>query len=182
MESLLSLLTALLSSGHIKTAEVEFAGYTIADQAFLEIPPDDENKEDEGILGLGPNDGSNIYKAFPSVAGAALLDRIFLTNHATPNYLTVLLGRSKDPTDFFGGSLTIGEVISGFETVLKQPKLPVINSIANDQHFQILLDEDGLIGPDGRPIAIHTEVAATQNDEQITVVLDTGFSLPQVPR
>ncbi|KAG6866191.1 hypothetical protein C0991_007741 [Blastosporella zonata] len=86
-----------------------------------------------------------------------------------------------DPTDFYGGSLTIGQVIAGFEGVLMQPKLPVINSIAADLHFQILLDEDGLIGPDGRSITIRTEVASTPNDAQVTVVLDTGFSLPQVP-
>ncbi|KAG6856241.1 hypothetical protein H0H87_006174 [Tephrocybe sp. NHM501043] len=167
-------------TGRIKTAEVDFAGYTIPDQAFLEVTPDNLNKEGDGILGLGPNDGSNIYKAIPNVTGAALLDRIFLLHHATPNYLTVLLGRSEDPTDFYGGSLTVGQVIEGFENVLNQPKLPVVNSIATDQHFQILLDEDGLIA-DGRSIAIHTEVASTPNDEQVTVVLDTGFSLPQVP-
>ncbi|KAG5337975.1 hypothetical protein C0989_008497 [Termitomyces sp. Mn162] len=206
-------------TGRIKTAEIEFAGYIIPDQAFCEykpqdivletglkflmivqVSPDDIKKAGAGILGLGPNDGSKIYQAIPTVAGAALLDRIFLQNLTTPNYLTVLLGRSGGPifpviakailmflwiidlTDFYGGSLTVGQVISGFEDILKQPKLPVVNSIAADLHFQVLLDKNGFIGPDGKPIVIRTEVDSTQNEEQATVVLDTGFSLPQVPR
>ncbi|KAH0585942.1 hypothetical protein H2248_007228 [Termitomyces sp. 'cryptogamus'] len=187
-------------TGRIKTAEIEFAGYIIPDQAFCEykpqdivletglkflmivqVSPDDIKKAGAGILGLGPNDGSKIYQAIPTVAGAALLDRIFLQNLTTPNYLTVLLGRSGDLTDFYGGSLTVGQVISGFEDILKQPKLPVVNSIAADLHFQVLLDKNGFIGPDGKPIVIRTEVDSTQNEEQATVVLDTGFSLPQVP-
>ncbi|KAG6887508.1 hypothetical protein C0995_014740 [Termitomyces sp. Mi166 len=139
------------------------------------------NKAGNGILGLGPNNGSNIYKAISTTTGAALLDRIFLQNLTTPNYLTVLLGRSGDPTDFYGGSLTIGQVIAGFEDILKEPKLSVVNSIADDLHFQVLLDKNGLIGPDGKPIVIHTKVDSTPNEDQVTVVLDTGFSLPQVP-
>lgn len=170
--------------GPIKTAEVQFAGYTVPDQAFLEITPNVEHTEDDGIIGLGPNDGSNIYQVMQTVAGAALVDRIFLQNRTTPNYLTFLLGRSGDPTDFYSGAFSIGEVIDGFENVLKQPKLPVSNvpnHQLHDQHFQLLLDEDGLIGPDGEAISVYTEVTPTVNLKQATVVIDTGFSLPQVP-
>ncbi|KAF5382468.1 hypothetical protein D9615_002731 [Tricholomella constricta] len=174
----------LFSQGPIKTAEVEFVGHTIPDQALLEVTPDRENKDDEGIIGLGPNAGSNIYQEMKNVAGAALVDRIFLQNRTTPNYLTFLLGRSDDPTDFYSGSLTIGEVLDRFEDVLKQPKLPVVDVAAhesNDQHFQILLDENGFIGPDGKSIPIRSEVTLTRTPKQAIVVVDTGFSLPQVP-
>lgn len=135
--------------------------------------------------------------------GAAIVDRIFLQNRTTPNYLTVLLGRSAgepvvhygwklrilnffpDPTDFYSGSLTIGEVLDGFEDVLVQPKIPVVDLEGykkGDQHFQVLLDEDGLIGPDGEVIPLITDVSATSNKKQATVVIDTGFTLPQIPR
>ncbi|KAG5644774.1 hypothetical protein DXG03_007682 [Asterophora parasitica] len=171
-------------SGPIKTAEVQLIGFTIPDQAFLEIEPDQENKAGEGIIGLGPNDGSNIYQEIGNAAGAALIDRIFLQNQSMPTYITVLLGRSEDPTDFYSGSLTIGEVLNDFEDVLKQPKLPVVYvpHERSDQHFQVLLDENGLIGPDGKPIPIISEVESASNRKQATVVLDTGFSLPQVPK
>ncbi|KAF8073930.1 aspartic peptidase domain-containing protein [Lyophyllum atratum] len=171
-------------NGPIKTAEVGFAGYAIPDQAYLEITPSPENEQDAGIIGLGPNDGSNIYQEMKTVAGAALVDRIFLQNRTTPNYLTFLLGRSDDPTDFYSGSLTIGEVVDGFEDVLMQPKLAVssvADDQAHDQHFQLLLDENGLIGPDGKTIPVYTEIDSTANPKQATVVIDTGFSLPQVP-
>ncbi|GLB38617.1 putative peptidase A1 family protein [Lyophyllum shimeji] len=170
--------------GPVKTAEVEFAGYKIPDQAYLEVTPNVEHTEGDGIIGLGPNDGSNIYQEMQAVAGAALVDRIFLQNRTTPNYLTFLLGRSDDPTDFYSGAFSIGEVIDGFENVLKQPKLPVSNvpnHQLHDQHFQLLLDEDGLIGPDGTAIPVYTEVIPTTDLKRATVVIDTGFSLPQVP-
>ncbi|KAG6829512.1 hypothetical protein H0H92_004314 [Tricholoma furcatifolium] len=163
-------------------AEVDLAGYTVPNQAFLEVIPDDVNRAGNGILGLGPNEASKIYNAMQNLQGATLLEHIFLQNLTTPNYLTVLLGRSGDFTDYYGGSLTIGQVIPGYEAVLKQPKLAVVNSIDADLHFQVLLDENGLIGPDGKPIPIRTSVVSTANDEQLTVVIDTGFSLPQVPR
>lgn len=56
------------------------------------------------------------------------------------------------------------------------------NHKRGDQHFQVLLDEDGLIGPDGKPISLNTDVSTAANKKQATVVIDTGFSLPQLPR
>ncbi|KAG5638676.1 hypothetical protein H0H81_011056 [Sphagnurus paluster] len=97
-------------------------------------------------------------------AGTSLLERIFLQNRTTSNYITVLLGRSDDPTDFYSGSLTISEVLEGFEGVLNQPKLPIVNvedQQINNQHFQVLLDQNGIIGPDGKAISITTGVKPT---------------------
>jgi hypothetical protein len=90
-----------------------------------------------------------------------------------------------DPTDPYPGSITIGDVLSGFEDVMNQPNLPVtivVEQRKADQHFQVLLDEDGLIGPDGQPIPLHTNVNTTANQNQATVVVDTGFSLSQIPK
>jgi len=99
--------------------------------------------------------------------------------------LTVLLGRAEDPTDIFSGDLSVGETLDGYGAVVNQPKLevsivPVRES--GDQHFQILLDADGLIGPDGKAISMHSEVDETSNKKQATAVVDTGFSLSQVPK
>ena len=104
---------------------------------------------------------------------------------STPNFITILLGRDDDPSDKFPGDLTVGEVVPGYEAVSSQPKLPVSQVAVNDQsdqHWQTLLDADGVIGPDGKSIDIKTQVQATSNKKQLTAVFDSGFSLPQVPR
>ena len=54
--------------------------------------------------------------------------------------------------------------------------------MADDQHLQILLDPDGIIGPDGLPIPITSSVQQTKDKKQLTAVLDSGFSLPQLPQ
>lgn len=79
----------------------------------------------------------------------------------------------------------MGDILDGYEAISSQPKLEVTTvSVARegDQHFQILLDQNGLIGPDGNSISIKTEVDDTSNDYQATAVVDSGFSLTQLPK
>ncbi|KAL1743093.1 aspartic peptidase domain-containing protein [Schizophyllum fasciatum] len=171
--------------GPIKTAALEFSGFKIPDQAYIEVTPDKKNPEDKGLIGLGPNSGSNVYVELGSDKGMAVLDSIFTQNTSTPNYITVLLGRLDDPTDTFPGDLTVGSTLDNYTDVEKQPKLDVTEVPVReegDQHFQVLIDEGGIIGPDGKSIKVSTEVDETKNKKQATAVIDTGFSLSQVPR
>ncbi|KAJ7143496.1 aspartic peptidase domain-containing protein [Mycena crocata] len=173
------------ATGPIKTAPLDFAGYTVPNQAFLEVPPDSEHPVGQGLIGLGPSSGSIVYDAFEKEdQGNTVLDSIFIQNTTTPNYISFLLGRLNDPTDTFPGDLTVGELLPNFTDVQNQPKLLVtdvaINNQAN-QHFQVLLDSGGFIGPDGNSIPVTSAVTSTGNKKQATVVIDTGFSLPQVP-
>ncbi|KAF9046535.1 aspartic peptidase domain-containing protein [Panaeolus papilionaceus] len=171
-------------TGPIKLAELEFAGHTTRNQAFLQVEPTTINPEGTGILGLGPSAGSFIAQSLPG-DGAPVLDRIFSQNRTAPNYFTILLGRDKDPTDFFNGSVTVGEILSDYNAILDEPKITITKVPANesdDQHLQILLDADGIVGPDGKPITVISAVGQTPNKKQATVVLDCGFTLPQVPR
>ena len=120
-----------------------------------------------------------------SSAGDPVLDMIFRQNTSTPNFITFLLGRASDPSDDLPGDLTIGEVLPGYEDVESQPKFDVSvlpDSESDAQHWQILLDDGGVLGPDGSMVDVQTVVASTSNKNQLTVVLDTGYSLPQVPR
>lgn len=136
-----------------------------------------------------------------------MLDRIFKQNTSTPNYITVLLGRSDDPSESPTGDITVGEIIPGYEAVTSQPQLDVSvlsSQNAVNQHWQILLDSDGIVGPAGNNVIdefnIQTAVSSTSNKKQLTVsfpphqfvdrsspprvvqvVIDTGYSLPQVP-
>ncbi|KAF8195466.1 aspartic peptidase domain-containing protein [Pholiota molesta] len=170
--------------GSVRYANVDFAGQRIVNQAFLEIKPDEHNPNGYGILGLGPGSGSFIARTLPST-GMTLLNRIFSLNSSKSNFFTILLGRDKDPTTFFRGSVTVGEIIPEFISILDQAKLPV-TTVADeesvDQHLQILLDPNGIIGPDGKAIPTQTLVEQTGNKDQMTVVIDSGFTLPQLPR
>jgi hypothetical protein len=66
---------------------------------------------------------------------------------------------------------------------VNQPKLPITKVPGtNVQHFRFLIDANGIIGPDGQPIPITSEVGQTQNKKQVTAIIDTGFSTSQVPK
>ncbi|THV03006.1 acid protease [Dendrothele bispora CBS 962.96] len=171
--------------GKIKTADLEFAGYEIKNQAYIEVTPDNTNPSGKGLIGLGPNSGSNVYKTLNSDTGRAVVNRIFLQNTSTPNFITVNLGRIEDPDDPFPGNITVGAVLSGLDSISSQPKLEVTEVSVQregDQHFQILIDSDGIIGPDNNSVSITSTVDDTSNSKQATAVVDTGFSLSQVPK
>jgi hypothetical protein len=173
------------ASGPVKFAPLEFAGYTIDSQAFIEAPPDAQNAEGSGLIGLGPSDGSNIFQDMKqSVTGNPPVDNIFLQNLSAPNILTILLGRSDDPSDQFPGDLTVGETIPGYDDIVNQAKLPVtrVSTSSGTQHWQVLLDQNGITGPDGSVIPVTSGVKSTKNKKQATVVMDSGFTLPQVPK
>lgn len=119
-------------------------------------------------------------------AGDAIVDRIFRQNTSSPNFITALLGRSDDPDHPFPGSFSIGEIVAGYENVTTQPKLNVTSVTkgnSGSQHWQVLVDPDGILGPDGKPInSYNSKVSSTADKTQLTAIFDTGFSLPQVPK
>ncbi|KAH9984887.1 aspartic peptidase domain-containing protein, partial [Russula vinacea] len=175
--------------GEVKTAQLEFVGFTIPDQAFMEVTRTSKSPPVTGYLGLGPNNGSRIYASLNNQPrGDTVLDRLFRHNFEflfwNRNYLTVLLGRSNDPAELYPGDITVGQALEGLEDITNQPRVPVTVLPTFDseyQHWQVLLDEDGIIGPDGQPILVTTGVKSTTNPNQLTAVFDTGYSLPQVP-
>ena len=151
----------------------------------MQVIPTLNTPQVPGTLGLGPNSGSTIHTSLNNQPqGDTVLDRIFRQNVSTPNILTVLLGRSDDPTEKYPGEITVGEILPGLENITNQPRVPVTalpSPDAVDQLWQVLLDEDGIIGPDGQPIQVQSNVKSTQNRNQLTAIFDTGFSFPQVP-
>ena len=143
---------------------------------IVSVAASSENPSGTGLIGLGPNYGSQVSEAIGTSAGDAVLDRIFRQNTSTPNYITVLLGRNNDPTDPPAGDLTVGEILSGYEQVTSQPKLAVsvlASSNSANQHWQILLDADGIIGPANNNVIdefnVVTAVSTTANKKQLTV-------------
>ncbi|KAI0269972.1 aspartic peptidase domain-containing protein [Gloeopeniophorella convolvens] len=173
-------------SGPVQTAELKFLDFTIPDQAFIAVPPANDTPVGFGLVGLGPNAGSQVHDALNGPAGDTVIDRIFRQNTSTPNFLTVLLSRPGDAAETYKGEMTVGEVLPTFQNITGQPKVPVTvlqSAIEADQHFSVLLDPDGIIGPDGQAIKTtsNSSFAPSHNSSQLVAVFDTGFSLPQVP-
>lgn len=129
-------------------------------------------------MGLGPYQTSAVAGALTTdkhdIKGLPPVDSIFQQNKSAPNYLTVLLGRADDPSDKFPGDLTIGELLPGYDDVQQQPKLQVEDAKFGNQHWSVLLDADGIMGPDGKSIPAKTNVSSTKNKKQLTAVFDTG--------
>ncbi|KAI0344416.1 acid protease [Trametopsis cervina] len=172
-------------NGSIKTATLEFAGYTVQNQVYIDAPVSNTSAVGTGLIGLGPNSGSVIFSKIKNSSGDTPLDNIFRSNTSTPNFITILLQRDDDPGAVFPGELTVGEVLPGFENITKQPQLPVSQVAVNDagnQHWQTLTDANGVIGPDGKAIDFKTGVKSTSNKAQLTAVFDSGFTFPQVPK
>ncbi|KAI8978777.1 acid protease [Trametes punicea] len=178
------------AAGDVHTATLEFANYTVQDQAFLLVQDTSSFSVDitsqgyEGLIGLGPNTGSVIRNKLDSSSADSVLDRIFSQNTTSANYLTILLNREGDPDSPATGQLTISEVLPQYSNITSMPKLPVtkVHKLTDeDQHWQVYTDVNGVLGPDGQPIVVDSIVPSAP-DGQLVVVFDSGFTLPQVPR
>ncbi|KAF5345679.1 hypothetical protein D9758_013038 [Tetrapyrgos nigripes] len=179
--------------GHVNTAEVMFDGFTISDQAYLFAEAVENVPTIPGFIGLGPSSLSqvlaNVERANRSdINGAPFVDRIFKQN-MTPNFISFVLQRSNETAEIAlveeqFGQLTIGEMIPEYEErIPAAPKLPALVDQFGVQHWQTLLDSNGIIGHDGERIETKTEISNPTEGglNQLHVVVDTGFSLSQIP-
>ncbi|CAK5270493.1 unnamed protein product [Mycena citricolor] len=175
------------ASGNIHTVELQFAGFTVPDQAFLQVANSSSFSTDsayDGLVGLGPNEGSSIQSKLGSPQGDMVLNRMFQQNNLSSNFITFLLSRTNDPAAKLTGQFTIGEAVAGFENITSQTKLNVetVHRLLNDQqHWQALTDVNSVTGPDGNVINIGSIVPKAP-DGQLVAVFDSGFTFSQVPR
>ncbi|KAI6124124.1 aspartic peptidase domain-containing protein [Pisolithus croceorrhizus] len=165
------------AAGDVYTAPFSVAGYSVENQAFLLVTNTStfstniHSEGYDGLIGLGPNSGSAIYKKLGGDTGNNAINRIFEQNpSSTDDYITLMLSRLNDP---------------GYENVTSMPQLAVemVYEVTDqDQHWQALTDKNvGVIGPDGQPISVSSIVPKAPSG-QLVAVLDSGFTLPQVPR
>ncbi|THV05274.1 hypothetical protein K435DRAFT_119025 [Dendrothele bispora CBS 962.96] len=170
--------------GRINAAQVELDGFVVQDQAYISVATEDFSGFD-GMIGLGPSKGSSVSSMLSnSTAGLPILDRIFRENLTVPNHLTLLLSRdSGGSAEQFPAQLTIGTVLSGLEAVLESPKLPALTDQFGVQHWQSLLDANGIVGPDGQRIDTTTSIPnpTVGSADQLHVMFDSGFTIPQLP-
>jgi hypothetical protein len=156
------------------------------DHFLVEVTPSSDSPEGFGLIGLGPSSGSQVLTTLENSAGDPPIDRIFRQDTSVPNFITILLNRPNDTAEPYTGELTISEVLPLFQNISSQPKVPVTllqSSLSANQHFSVLLDSDGIIGPDGNAIKTtsNASLAPNHNPDQLQIVFDTGFSMPQLP-
>ncbi|KAG8214531.1 aspartic peptidase domain-containing protein [Butyriboletus roseoflavus] len=169
------------ASGNVMSATLKFAGFSITSQFFIEAPQGNAAAGANGLIGLGPSSGSSVRALGGSAAANPPLDRIFTSNASVSPLIAILLQRSDDSDEPYPGDLAVGEVLADYQDIFNQPRHPVtLAPLASGQHWQTLLDVNGIIGPNGKPIQIKTQVTGAQT-QNATVVFDTGFTLPQVP-
>lgn len=179
------------ASGNINTAPLQFDNYSVANQAFLLVTDASSFSSNihkqgyDGLMGLGPNEGSQVFDKVGSDAGDSVLNSIFASNKSSSNFISFLLDRKGDPSEQFTGQFTISEYIPGFENISSMPQMDVETVhklLASDQHWQALTDKDkGIIGPDGQVIQ-YSSIVPKAPDGQLVVVFDSGFTFSQVPR
>lgn len=188
--------------GFINTATLGLDQYTINDQAYstpeyllvfvsalltfhlVNVIPSKDNPPTPGLIGLGPSSLSQVRSLVKSSAGDPPLDRIFRQNTSTPNFISVYLTRAGDPSEAQTGQLTIGTVVPEYSDITKQTKLPALTDQFGVQHWETLLDANGIIGPDGKNLNTKTTISnpSAGTADQLHVVFDTGYTFPQVPQ
>lgn len=137
-----------------------------------------------GLIGLGPNSGSKIYDDLSGSTGDSVLNRIFIENNVSSPSITIYLDRANGTAISNNGMLTIDEVLPQYSNITSYTKLTVdkVHRLTDaDQHWQVLTDTNGIIGPDGNTITLDSIVPSAPKG-QLVGVLDTGFTLTQVPR
>ncbi|KAH9989722.1 acid protease [Russula compacta] len=175
--------------GNINLATLTFDNYTVDKQAFILVEdsssfsPTLQSNGFQGLMGLGFDVASVVQSKVGHVAGDTPLSRIFQLNKTTQNFMSLQLARLNDPTDPITGQITISEFISGYESVASQPKLYLKDAFmdASNQHWAIVTDNNGVIGPDGSDISVESIVPHISGGKMVAV-LDSGFTFSQVPR
>ena len=196
------------AGGDIQAATLEFGGYTVKNQAYCTaytsvcsvgfshrlnvvlvrdtstFSVNIQAQGFSGLIGLGPNSGSKISDEINDAPGYSVLNRIFVENSVSSPSITFYLDRANGTVVSNTGMLTIDEVLPQYSNITSYTKLMIdkVHRLTDaDQHWQLLTDTNGIIGPDGNTIALKS-IAPSAPDGQLVAVLDTGFTLTQVPR
>lgn len=196
------------ASGNINAAALEFCGYTVNNQAYrtihvslrfvgvsyhlIVVLVQDTTTFSvnigaqgfSGLIGLGPNSGSKIGDQISDTSGYSVLNRIFVENSMSSPYITLYLDRANGTAVSNTGMMTIDEVLPQYSNITSYTKLMVdkVHRLTDaDQHWQVLTDNNGIIGPDGNTITLKS-IAPSAPDGQLVAVIDTGYTLTQVPR
>ncbi|KAI0737568.1 acid protease [Daedaleopsis nitida] len=171
------------TSGNIAFADLKIGEYAISSQVFLNatqvssMPPGVQ-----GILGMA-FDNAQIFATLqmawgPDAAaklGHSPITNLFAMNESLPNNFDIQLGRPSGLGEVNTGTFVISGHASGYEDVAQAPKLPRVRP----EHWSLLLDEMRI--NDERFTFAKSSVPGVP-EGKVVAVLDTGFSLPPLPK
>ncbi|KAH7909605.1 aspartic peptidase domain-containing protein [Hygrophoropsis aurantiaca] len=165
------------AAGNIAYAAVNFGGYHIDNQAFLNAETTYE-QNGQGILGLGFTSLSAIQKRINSKIAQPLMANIFAQqpNAAAPAFVALALERTPDKENTAGGVLSIGQYDPRFAHVSATPRYAL--APADSARWTIAL---GGVHVNGRSATDGLKSGVPKADVAIALI-DSGTSLAYVPR
>ncbi|KAG9089483.1 hypothetical protein FS749_001300 [Ceratobasidium sp. UAMH 11750] len=178
-------------SGYVSQLTMGFAGYTVQNQSILLITDEEdmsliESNLTNGLLGLGFDTLSQIANTVAQTGpgqtwGRTLLSNIFISDPTTPNHIAFRLDRTDDGNTTDVGAFDIGTFAQGLEAINNTAEIPIFSSSAQaNLYWNILCDG---VTFNGKPQPLKSTVnGGTQTPPagKVAVVLDTGYSLPQL--
>ncbi|KAG9123939.1 hypothetical protein FRC07_013422 [Ceratobasidium sp. 392] len=178
-------------TGFISQIDVVFAGFNVANQSFLNVQTSqDESIIDQklaaGLLGLGFDTLSHVNgvveEAFPGATwGRSIMSNIFQADPTTPNHVAFRLDRLYDNNNTDTGAFDIGTFAPGFEAVNSTDPIPIFSANSTRLiYWSVLLDAIAINGQNQTLSSTVNLGDTTPPDGKLAVVLDTGYSLPQL--
>ncbi|TFY72990.1 hypothetical protein EVG20_g34 [Dentipellis fragilis] len=170
------------ASGHISYIPAEFAGISIAKQAYLDSSSAQNpalTYGTSGILGLGFTSLSIIDALVNKTgdsSGRSVLYNLFNDNPSEPNFIAFSLQRSSDSSDEVKGTFLIGEVDPDYAAVNNSSPIPTFPQTAPNR-WTILLDAV-LMGLS--TISVNSTVPNAPSNRAV-VLLDSGTSYTYAP-
>ncbi|KAI0660918.1 acid protease [Cubamyces menziesii] len=169
--------------GNVAYTNVEFAGITVPNQAYIDAS-DASNPilsyGVSGIVGLGFTKLSSIDHALQGVGktdGKSLLYNLFADNPKEPNFIAFALQRTTDGGGDVEGSFTIGEYDDDYKDVANSPKISTFPE-SDPTRWTVLLDAL-LVGEKSVPLS---SVVANAPSGKAVVMFDSGTSYTYAPK
>ncbi|KAH0839755.1 aspartic peptidase domain-containing protein [Lanmaoa asiatica] len=169
------------AQGRVAFASTDFAGITIAQQAYLNVSSAQNpalSYGAAGIMGLGFDSLSEIDAVMNqtgSSSGRSLLYNLFRDNPSEPNFIAFSLQSTSDG-DGVQGSLAVGETDPLYANVTGTNKIPTW-PVTAPSRWNVLLDSF-IVGTQNN--AVSTTVAAAPPNKAV-VLLDSGTSYTYAP-
>ncbi|KAF9055262.1 acid protease [Hymenopellis radicata] len=158
-------------------SNVEFAGITVAKQAYLDVTSANNpalSYNADGLIGLGFTSLSTVDSQLNKTGasdGRSLLYNLFQDNPATKNFMAFSFQRSTDSTDDVQGGFSIGEYEENYTSIANTPTIPTW-PVATPKRWNVLV-EAFIIG--NNTVLPSTEVSDAPGNKGVAL-LDTGTS------
>lgn len=164
------------AAGNIVTVPVEFAGYTVASQAVLQVTSSDNpvfSFGADGVFGLGFTSLSNVDRTVTAAGGDYghdFLYNVFAQNSSAPNFIAFQLERKNDLASDTDSIFAIGELEAKYNGISQTQKISTW-PVSSPKRWSVLLD--GYEYADGIKRTLATKVDGAPSS---IILLDTGAS------